>query len=47
MCKHDITDDSEGYIDQSVGNLEVPPRAHSTAGSQSGSARSWGQTQVH
>lgn len=24
MCKHDITDDSEGYTDQSVGYLEVP-----------------------
>ena len=43
MCKHDITDDS----DQSVSCFEVPPRALSTAGSQSGSARSWGQTQVH
>jgi len=43
MCKHDITDDSE----QSVSYFEVPPRAQSNAGSQSGSARSLGQTQVH
>lgn len=29
MCKHDITDDSEGYTDQSVGGLSRGPSPRS------------------